>query len=84
MTMQNKLYTFFSLSDDPLAAKQRSRNLEMADFANFVKLLEKNELLEKFKHLDKRGFKPLEKQKKRKDFCAPANPILNLRVPSMV
>jgi len=65
--MQNKLYTIqFShllMTNSQSAPKQRSWNPELADFANFSKLSKKTKLPQKFKLLDKRGYKLTDKKR---------------------
>jgi len=67
--MQNKLYTIqFShhpMTDSQSVPKQRWRNPERADLANFAELLKETELLEKSELSGKRGFELTEKRRKK-------------------
>jgi len=61
------------MSDSQSLPKQLLQNLETADFVNFMKLMEKTELPDKFKLPAKRGFQLTEKRIKKK-FLPPPPP----------
>jgi len=66
MNMQNKVYTI-QFSHHPMRNSQSVReqqlwNPELADVANFTKLLKKTKLPEKFELPNKRGFKLMEER----------------------
>ena len=73
--MQNKLYTvrFSHRSTTNLqpVPEEQSWNLQITDFANFMKLLKKIELPEKSELPDQRGFDL--KEKRRAESCPSAN-----------